>query len=613
MKNIYLLFLPFILLAQEKFVVEDYYTKVEYRIPMRDGDSLFTSIYIPKDTTQDYPIMFSRTPYTVFPYGKGYKTTIGPSDVMMKEKYIFAYQDVRGHFMSDGEYVDIRPNIPQKKSNKDVDESTDTFDSIEWMIHHLPHNNGKVGMWGISYPGFYAAQGLITSHPALKAVSPQAPVTDWFIGDDFHHNGAFFLIDGFNFYRSFGKPRPGLITTWLSGFHHFTPDGYKFFLEAGSLSSLKQKYFGDTIRFWNDLFSHPNYDAFWKARTPLQYLKNVTPAVMTVGGWFDAEDLYGALHVYGAIEKQNPGIFNILVMGPWYHGGWSRSDGNRLGNVRFDKMTAKYYREEIELPFFNYYLKGKGELHFPDVFAFETGSNEWKTYDAWPPKNRTIKKIYFREHEQLSFDPSQSKNDFDEYVSDPNHPVSYIEYISNERGREYMTDDQRFAWQRSDVLSYQTEILSNDMTIAGPIAANLFISSSGTDADFVVKIIDVFPDSTKDDSLNAAHVHMGGYQMLVRGEVMRARFRNSFEKPEPLKPNTIEKVSFQLQDINHTFRKGHRLMVQVQSSWFPLVDRNPQKFVDIYHAKDEDFVKATNRVYHSVKSESNIEIGILNH
>lgn len=580
---------------------------------MRDGATLFTAVYTPKDTTQSYPIMFVRTPYTVSPYGEGFRNSLGPSEAMLKEKFIFVYQDVRGRFLSDGEYADIRPHIVDKKSNTDIDESSDVFDTIEWLLKNIPRNNGKVGMWGISYPGFYAAHGLINSHPALKAVSPQAPIADWFLGDDFHHNGAFFLIDGFNFFRSFGKPRPQHTTDWPRGFEHYTPDGYRFFLEAGSLASLKKKYFGDTITFWNDLFAHPNYDEFWKARSVPQHLKNVTPAVMTVGGWFDAEDLYGPLHIYSAIEKHNPRTYNILVMGPWFHGGWARSKGERLGNVNFEVQTSPFYQEKIELPFFNYYLKGKGTLDLPEIYAFETGSNQWRTYDAWPPKNLEIKRLYFRAAEKLSFamPPDKSKNAFDEYVSDPNRPVPYIAEISNARGREYMTDDQRFAWQRPDVLSYETEMLTEDITLSGPITANLFISTTGTDADFVVKVIDVFPDNIPDDTLNAKHIKMGGYQMLVRGEIMRARFRKSFEKPEPLRPNAVEKVSFLLQDINHTFKKGRKIMVQVQSSWFPLVDRNPQKFVNIYTAKDDDFVKATHRIHRSAGAASHLEVGVL--
>ena len=609
-KYFFLLIIPFLLFAEENYVKE-HYTKTEYRVPMRDGATLFTVVYSPKDSTQKYPIMFCRTPYTVAPYGGGYKGNIGPSDICMNEKYIFVYQDVRGRFMSDGEYEDIRPYNPNKKSKKDIDESTDAFDTIEWLVKNVPNNNGKVGMWGISYPGFYAAQGLINSHPALKAVSPQAPVTDWFIGDDFHHKGVVFLVDAFNFYRSFGKPRPQLTTTWPPGFQYPTPDAYKFLLQAGSLASIKQKYYGDTSKFWNDVFNHPNYDEFWKARAASQFYKNVKPAVLVVGGWFDAEDLFGTLQTYQDIERMNPNAKNSLVMGPWFHGGWARSKGDRLGNISFENETAPWYREEIEAKFFRYYLKGIGSPPEKEAYVFETGSNEWKTYDSWPPKNRELKKLYFSDVQKLSFVQPNANSSFDEYVSDPNKPVPYIDYITNDRGREYMTDDQRFAWQRPDVVSYEMKIEEKDITIAGPIQANLFVSTTGSDADFVVKLIDVFPDSTKDDSHNAPHIKMGGYQMLVRGEIMRARYRNSFEKPEPMIPNKIEKVSFTLPDVNHTFKKGHTLMVQVQSSWFPLADRNPQKFVNVYEAKESDFQKATHRIYRTTSAPSNIEVGIL--
>jgi hypothetical protein len=612
MKTLYLMLLPCLLLAQENFNIEEHYLKAEYRVPMRDGATLFTSVYVPKDTMHTYPILFLRTPYTVAPYGEKYRDNLGPSALVMKEQYIFVYQDVRGKFMSDGDYEDVRPNIPDKKSNTDIDESTDTYDTIEWLIRNIAHNNGKVGMWGISYPGFYAAQGLIGSHPALKAVSPQAPIGDWFMGDDFHHNGAMFLIDAFNFYRSFGRPRPVHITAWPQGFQYPTPDGYRFLLEEGSLASLKRNIYADTIRFWNDVFAHPNYDAFWKARNVPRYMKNIRPAVLVVAGLFDAEDLYGPLHIYQAIKEDNSQAHATLVFGPWFHGGWARGKGDRLGDISFGSETSNYFQSELELRFFNYYLKGKGSPQEKEVYAFETGTNQWRTYDTWPPQKREAKKIYFASGGKLVFKPPVGKNGCDEYVSDPQHPVPYTEDITNGRGREYMTADQRFTWQRPDVVSYETDVLKENMTVAGPITANLFVSTTGTDADFVVKVIDVFPDSSRDDPENPPRTKMGGYQMLVRGEVMRARFRNSFEKPEPMQPNMVEKVSFQLQDINHTFCAGHRLMVQVQSSWFPLVDRNPQTFVNTYEATESDFRKAIHKIYRQKTAASNIEVGVVN-
>ncbi|MFZ4620984.1 MAG: CocE/NonD family hydrolase [Bacteroidota bacterium] len=608
LRSLLLIFFPVILFSQE-IDLKTGYLKYEYEIPMRDGKKLHTAVYVPKDTTTAFPIMLTRTPYTVAPYGDEYLKANGNNYWMAQEKYIMAFQDVRGRFMSEGEYEDIRPNIVEKKTKNDIDESSDTFDTIEWLVKNIKRNNGNIGMIGISYPGFYAAHGLINSHPALKAVSPQAPISDWFIGDDFHHSGAMMLIDGFNFYRSFGKPRPKLTTSWPPGFQYPTEDGYRFLLEAGSLASIKKNYYGDTAKFWNDLFAHPDYDQFWQSRSVSQFMTDVKPAVLVVGGLFDAEDLYGTLKIYKSIEKNNPNNRTSFMMGPWFHGGWVRSDGSRLGHVSFDIKSSEYYDKNIRA-FFNHYLKGKGEVHLPEASMFETGSNVWRSYPEWPPKNAVSTKIYLSGKEQLSFEAPKEKSVFDEYVSDPNRPVPYVAEITNGRGREYMTDDQRFAWQRPDVLSYEMP-MSEDLTVAGPVTAHLSVSTTGTDADFVVKIIDVFPDSSKNDPANPSHIKMSGYQMLVRGEVMRARFRNSFSKPQALTPNKIETVSFTLPDINHTFKKGHRLMVQIQSSWFPLVDRNPQKFVNIYTAKESDFQKATHRVYRSSQDQSYIEAGVI--
>lgn len=602
------LFLPAFLIAQEIDLSKDF-LKYEYEIPMRDGAKLHTAVYVPKDTSRTHPIMLGRTPYTVAPYGKDYMKASQNNLWMAQEKYIMAFQDVRGRFMSEGTYEDVRANIPNKKTPQDVDESSDTYDTIEWLLKHVERNNGNVGMIGISYPGFYAAHGLIGAHPALKAVSPQAPISDWYLGDDFHHNGVMMLIDAFNFYRSFGKPRPQLTTTWPPGFTYPTKDGYKFLLQAGSVASIKRDYYGDTAKFWNDVFAHPDYDEFWKARNVAQYMKDVRPAVLVVGGWFDAEDLFGPLQIYHSIERNNPNNRTSLMMGPWFHGGWVRSDGSRLGNVAFGVKSSEYYDKQIR-SFFNYYLRGEGSPATPEVSAFETGSNVWRTYTEWPPKQRKVRAVYFGEHEQLSFDKPKVKEAYDEYVSDPNRPVPYIAEISNDRGRGYMTDDQRFAWQRPDVVSYSMPVTS-DMTVAGPVTAELYVSTTGTDADFVVKLIDVFPDSTKDDPSNAPDVKMSGYQMLVRGDIMRARYRQSFSSPTALTPGKIERFSFTLTDVNHTFKKGHQLMVQVQSSWFPLADRNPQQFINIYTAKDEDFRKATHRIHRSAKAPSAIHIGVL--
>jgi putative CocE/NonD family hydrolase len=601
--------------AQEAFDIKAHYTKMEQMIPMRDGVRLFTSIYVPKDASQKYPIMLDRTPYTVAPYGADkYKEALGPSMGFAREGYIFAYQDVRGKFMSGGEFVNMRPHIEGKSSPQQIDESTDTYDTIEWLVKNVPNNNGRVGMWGISYPGFYTSAGSIDSHPALKAVSPQAPISDWFTSDDFHHNGAFFLIDAFSFMNFFGPPRPKPTTEWPKPFEYGTPDAYQFFLDLGLLRNANTLYLKNNIAFWNEMMQHPNYDQFWKARNLRPHLKNIHAAVMTVGGLFDAEDLFGTFNTYHAIEKQNPGISNTLVIGPWYHGGWARSEGDHLGNVQFGSKTSVFYREKIELPFFNHYLKDAPAPNLPEAYIFETGSNQWRTYDEWPPRNVQPRTLYFQEGGKLSFDapPNAGEREgYDEYVSDPSKPVPYINLTTIDRTREYMTDDQRFAAMRPDVLVYQTGMLAEDVTIAGPILARLNVSTSGTDSDFIVKLIDVYPNDVPDNEPNPAGVKMGGYQMLVRAEVMRARFRNSYERPEPMRANQPTRIEFNLADASHSFRKGHRIMVQIQSSWFPLVDRNPQKFVDIYTATERDFQKAMQRVYRTGPAGSRLELSVV--
>ena len=580
--------------------VKSHYTKYEFQISMRDGKKLFTAVYVPKDTKEAYPIMLDRTPYNVGPYGvDNFKTLLGPSEKFAREGFIFAYQDVRGRFMSEGEFVNMRPQIAPKKGPQDIDESSDTYDTIDWLVKNVPNNNGKVGMWGISYPGFYTAAGVIDAHPALKAASPQAPITDWFIGDDFHHNGALYLPHMFRFFNFFGHPRPQptLPPAGSGPAQMLTQeDGYSFFLNLGPLDNINEKYFKNDVPFWTEMTAHAAYDEYWQARDLRRHLKNIKPAVMTVGGWFDAEDLFGALNTYKEIERNSPGANNTLVMGPWFHGGWSRSDGDKLGHVDFGSKTAVFYRDEIEYPFFNFWLKGKPDPRLPEAFVFETGTNQWRREDAWPPKDAHARTLYLQAGGKLGWDAPQD-NAFDEYVSDPARPVPYINGQSPSMTREHMVEDQRFASTRTDVLTYRTEALDRDTTLAGPITASLMVSTSGTDSDFVVKLIDVYPEDYPDPDPNPGGIHMGGFQQLVRGEAMRGRFRNSYSRPEPFTPGKTERVEWTLPDIDHVFRRGHRIMVQVQSSWFPLVDRNPQKFVDIYHAKASDFVKATERVY----------------
>lgn len=597
------------------------YIKQERYITMRDGVRLFTSIYIPKDSSERHPILMTRTPYSCAPYGENKFKAFWENyyKEYFREKYIVVLQDVRGRWMSEGSFVDVRPFNPDKKGNKDIDEASDSYDTIDWLVKNLRSNNGNVGVFGISYPGFYSTMAALSNHPALKAVSPQAPVTDWFVADDFHHNGAFMLMDAFSFYSSFGRPRLRPTTLGSEDFRFFTKDNYSFYLTSGTLRDLTNKYMGDSIVFWRDLMNHPNMDAWWRARNVRNFIKDVKPATLVVGGLFDAEDCFGAWRTYEAIEKQSAATNNRLVMGPWFHGGWARSSGQALGNVQFGSKTSEWYQKNIEMPFFNYYLKNKGrEPNISEATVFFTGENKWKMLPQWPPANVQPTELFFAKDKKLSWEQpatlatSQKPKDNDmatEYLSDPASPVPYTEDVHFHRTREYMTDDQRFASRRPDVLAFTTDALSSDLTLAGPVVADLMVSTTGTDADFVVKLIDVFPDDFRYSDTDK--YIMGGYQMLVRGEVMRGKFRNSLSQPEAFVPKKITKVNFTLPDVAHTFKAGHKIMVQVQSSWFPLVDRNPQKFVDIYHAKEEDFQKAFIKLYHGSGVASKIILPVV--
>lgn len=591
------------------------YTKIEQQIPMRDGIKLFTAIYIPKDKTEKHPFLLTRTPYSCSPYGAGKFPSLWYSYKMAyaRENYIFVTQDVRGRYMSEGEFVDVRPFIKDKKTPEDIDEASDTYDAIDWLVKNIENNNGNVGVTGTSYPGFYSTEAALSGHPALKAVSPQAPVTDWFMGDDFHHKGAFFALDGFSFYSSFGKPHPKPTMDYGPGFSTPVKDNYKFYLQAGAVKNLAAM-IGDSIKFWHEMYQHPNYDAWWQARNARVGLYNVKPAMLWVGGLFDAEDCWGAWNSYKANEKQSPQTNSKIVMGPWYHGQWSR-EGSYLGNVRFESNTSVYFQQNIEVPFFNFYLKAKGSADaIAEANIFFSGENNWKKLAAWPPQNVEYKSLYINSNGKLSFESKASNNSVTEYISDPAHPVPYTEDVHDHRTREYMTDDQRFASRRPDVLSFQTDALTEDLTLAGPVIADLITSISTTDADFVVKIIDVFPDDfvyEKSIKGNGSNYPMGGYQMLVRGEIMRGKFRNSFEKPEPFVPGKITGVKYELPDVAHTFKKGHRLMIQIQSTWFPLADRNPQKFVNIYTANNSDFQKATIRIYHGGANKTKFILPVL--
>jgi len=610
--------------AQGLEYVQANYTKYEYQIPMRDGTRLFTAVYVPKDDSQQYPIMLHRTPYSVRPYGVDqYRENLGPSPLFGREGYIFAYQDVRGRWMSEGEFVHVRPHRADKKGDADIDESTDTWDTVDWLVKNVRGSNGKVGIAGISYPGFYTAAGIIDSHPAIVAASPQAPVADWFAGDDWHHNGAFFMAHMFNWMSRDGRIRPEPTKDYSLTFKYGTPDGYEFFRRIETLQEFDARYLKGEVPFWKETLEHGTYDEFWQSRNIRPHLKNVKPAVMTVGGWFDAENLFGALETYKSIEARNPDTFNVLVMGPWRHGGWSGGDGASFGDIPFRSKTSEFYREHIEFPFFQKHLKGKEIPNHPEAWVFETGTNQWRKYDKWPPQVAEARSLFFCADEGLSFEAPASgaggngdeqsggSESYDEYISDPTKPVPYIDKIATGMAAEYMIADQRFASRRPDVLVYQTPVLEHDVTIAGPIEVELFVSTSGTDSDWVVKLVDVYPDDYPDPQPNPTAVRMGGYQQLVRGDVMRGKFRNSLEHPEPFEPNQPTLVRFEMPDVCHSFRTGHRIMVQVQSSWFPLVDRNPQKFTDIYHAQPSDFQKATQRVYRSAERRSRIGVLVL--
>jgi uncharacterized protein len=607
---------------QESFV-QSHYTKYEYRIPMRDGKRLFTAVYVPKVSAfpQDrgpYPLLMNRTPYSASPYGEDqYAKRLGPSDEFEKGGYIFVYQDVRGRWMSEGEFVEMDPHIDVKTSPQEVDDSSDTYDTIEFLLKHVPNNNGKVGIWGISYPGFYTSASIIDSHPALVAASPQAPMTDLFQGDDAYHGGAFMLSANFGFYTSFypqtepQKPGPRV------SFDFGTPDSYRFYLDAGDLAGMEKKYLHGSNWLYIDQMKHDTFDGYWQQRELSRHMKNVKCAVLVVGGWYDAEDLEGPYRIFNAVRKFNPET--TLVEGPWVHGGWARSEGSHLGDIDFHAKTAEYFRSEIQFPFFEHYLKGRGEAP-PRAVVFETGADVWHNLDSWPPKNAEAKMLYFHAGGKLSFDPPSDAASSDTYVSDPAHPVPFVGYTTNGVPQRYMVDDQRFASYRPDVVVYESDVLTEDVTIAGPISPKLKIASTGTDSDFDVKLIDVYPEDFPDPQESTEGnkripetppLHMGGYQELVRGEPFRAKFRNSMQTPEALTPSKMTEIDFTMPDLYHTFRAGHRIMVQVQSSWFPLTDRNPQTFTDIPYAKPEQFVKATETVFHEKDAASGVGVMVM--
>jgi putative CocE/NonD family hydrolase len=587
------------------------YTKYEHYIPMRDGVRLFTAVYVPKDDSKDYGMMMKRTPYSVSPYGVDhYRSSLGPSENFAREGFIFVYQDVRGQFMSEGEFVDVRPHNPNKKGDQDIDESSDTYDTVDWLVKNVPNNNGRVGQWGISYPGFFTVAGMIDAHPALKASSPQAPVTDLYRGDDAFHNGVFNLAHNFGFLTNFvkrkelGPPKPSV------RFDFGTPDGYEFYLNMGPLVEGGTKYLRDEAPLWDAFVEHTTYDEFWQARSIDLHLNNVPKAVMTVGGWYDAEDLAGPFKIYESVEERNHRVANHLVLGPWVHGGWARGDGDRLGSVRFNAKTSEFYRDEIEFPFFNRHVNKSDDEELPKVWAFQTGTNQWRRHDAWPPESAKTKSLYLLADGVLGWEQPKQQG-FDQYTSDPAKPVPFIGYIAQGIPREYMVGDQRFAARRPDVLVFQTAPLEEDLAIAGPVAPSLFVSTSGTDSDFVVKLIDVYPNDFPAIDPNPANIQMGGYQQLVRGKPFRAKYRNGFDKGEAMVPGEVASISYEMPGVSHVFRRGHRIMIQIQSSWFPLNDRNPQAFVDIPNAEQSDFQSAEQRVYRSPDHASRVELYVI--
>ena len=590
--------------SAQDFEPRDHYIKTELMIPMRDGVELFTQIYEPTDASKEYPVMLFRTPYGVYFYGSEInRRTLGPSPLFAPAGYIFVYQDVRGKFESEGDFEVMKPVYSKLVDEDLVDEVTDTYDTVDWIVENVPNNNGRVGMWGISYPGFQTVMGMIDAHPAMKACSPQASPADMFIGDDFHHNGAFRLMYTFGWLAGNAATRDERAATSQGvRFDYGTSDGYEFFLDLGPLVNVDRRYFDGRVPTWNEYMEHGAYDDYWKRQEVLQHMRDIRPAVLHVAGWFDAEDFYGPMSIYYAIERNDADNDSILVCGPWRHGGWSFGTGRTLGDVDFEQDTATFYQREVEFPFFESHLKGEGEHDLPEALVFETGLNEWRRYDAWPPPAAEVRPLYLHAGGGLSFEPPVEPG-FDELVSDPADPVPFSANPGIAQGHTWMVEDQRFAAARDDVLVYATPVLQEDVVVAGPILANLRFSTTGTDADWVVKLIDVFPGEDADES--------GGFQMLVGGEVFRSKFRNSFEEPEPLVPGAITELEFDLRDKYHRFERGHRIMVHVQSSWFPVIDRNPQTFMDIYTAEAEDFRSAAHRVYASPEHPSHLKLRVL--
>jgi putative CocE/NonD family hydrolase len=585
------------------------FDKIEQMIPARDGVKLHTIIYTPKNHDGALPILFQRTPYSIDGIYRSFPS--GILNELIEEGFIFAFQDIRGKFKSEGQFLMQRPPRGPLNSTP-IDEGTDTYDSIDWMIKNVPGNNGRVGMFGTSYPGWLVVMSIIEPHPALKAVSEQATPADMFLGDDFHHNGAFRLSYGFEYAYQLETAKEN------TAFKFDRYDTYQWYLQLGSLANANDKYFHGKLPTWNNFVAHPNYDEFWQQQALTYQLKKPTVPIIHVAGWWDQEDFYGPIKAYEILEKADTNHLNYLVAGPWNHGGWNRLTGDKLGDIDFGSPASQYFRANILRPWFAYHLKDKGKLNQPEATTFETGSNRWTSFDSWPPRaNVAERKLYLRADKQLSFEPPPASTpaQFDSYVSDPAHPVPYrhrpIEPTYNaanlggSRWSTWLLEDQRFVENRPDVLTWETEPLKEDTVIAGDIVAHLFASTSGTDSDWVVKLIDVYPESYPKDP------KMGGFQLMIADEILRGRFRNSFSNPEPIPANQVVEYTMDLHTNNHAFLQGHRIMVQVQSSWFPLYDRNPQKFVpNIFLAKETDFQPATQRVFRSGQNASYLTLPI---
>ena len=585
------------------------FDKTEVMIPARDGVKLHTEIYAPKNATEPLPFLFERTPYGISAPNKGYSNSLYRYSELFSEGYIFVFQDIRGRYGSEGKFVMLRP-VHDPSDPQGVDESTDTYDTIDWLVKNVPHNNGRVGMDGTSYPGFLVTMGMINPHPALKAVSEQACMGDTFLGDDFFHNGAFRLSYGFEYTALLESSNEN----YSYPFDRF--DMYDWYLRLGALSNANEKFFHRKIPTWNDFVAHNSYDDFWKHHAVAYGLKEPTVPNLNVAGWWDQEDFYGPIATYQRLEKADKKNLNYLVAGPWNHGGWGHGAGKSLGEIPFGSDTALYFRQKIEAPWFAYWLKDKGSLPLKEALVFQSGSDTWTSFGAWPPHEAQNRNLYFHENGQLSFDAPQtdSAEAFDAYVSDPAHPVPYrnrpvdTTYPDDHPGSwfTWLVQDQRFVDERPDVRTWQTGELTDDVTLAGQVTAKLFASTTGTDSDWIVKLIDVYPEKFPQDW------KLSGYELMISDEIFRGRFRKSFEKPEPITPNEVTPFTIDLHTQNHVFKKGHRIMVQVQSTWFPLYDRNPQKFVpNIFEAQESDYQKATERIYRSKRYPSSVEISVI--